>query len=253
MAGHSKWSKVKRMKGALDSKRGMLFSRLSKEITIAARMGGGNPSLNHRLRAAVQSARSQSMPNDNIERAIKKGTGELGAAAVEEMVYEGYAAGGIAVLVEAATDNKNRMAADMRQIFSKNHGSLGVPGSVSYLFHRVGQITVPLALATEDRILEIILDAGAEEIESDDSHHNITTPPDKLYAVSDALRAAGIEPDSQKLTFIPGTTVGITEESIADQVLKLCDSLEDNDDVLNVHSNFDISEDLLAAVHGGHN
>lgn len=166
MAGHSKWSKVKRMKGALDSKRGMLFSKLSKEITIATRMGGGNPSLNHRLRAAVQSARSQSMPNENIE---------------------------------------------------------------------------------------IILDVGAEEIESDDSHHNITTPPDKLYAVSEALRGAGIEPDSQKLTFIPEIMVGVTEEAIADQVLKLCDSLEDNDDVLNVHSNFDISEDLLAAVHGGHN
>jgi YebC/PmpR family DNA-binding regulatory protein len=250
MAGHSKWSKVKRLKGALDSKRGMLFSKLSKEITIAARMGGGNPALNHRLRAAVQSARSQSMPNDNIERAIKKGTGELGATAVEEMIYEGYAPGGVAVIVEAATDNKNRTAADMRQIFSKNHGSLGGPGSVSYLFHRRGLITVPVALAAEDRVLEIILDAGAEEMESDDSHHSITTPPDKLYAVSEALRGAGIEPDSQKLTFIPETTVAVTQVAIASQVLRLCDSLEENDDVLNVHSNFEISDDVLASVQG---
>jgi len=248
MAGHSKWSKVKRSKGALDTKRGMLFSKFSKEIMIAARMGGGSPQTNHRLRAAIQSARAQSMPNENIERAIKKGTGELGGAAVEEMVYEGYAPGGVAVIVEAATDNKNRTAADMRTIFSKNGGNLGGPGSVSYLFHRKGQVSVPAASAAEDRVLEIILEAGAEEMESDDTHHMILTPGDKLYAVAEALRGAGIEPESQKLTYIAEMAVTVAEEAPARQVLRLCEALEDNDDVLSVHANFEISDELLARV-----
>ena len=151
MAGHNKWSKIKRLKGALDVKRGKLFSRLSKEIVVAAKLGGGAPSTNPRLRAAIQAARAQSMPNENIERAIKKGTGELAAQAVEEIVYEGYAPGGVAVIVEAATDNKNRTAADLRLIFTKNHGNLATSGSVSFLFHRRGQITLPLTAADEDR------------------------------------------------------------------------------------------------------
>ncbi len=246
MAGHSKWSKVKRFKGALDAKRGMLFSKLSKEIMLAARMGGGNPSANHRLRAAILSARAQSMPNDNIERAIKKGTGELGAAAVEELIYEGYAPGGVAIVVEAATDNKNRTAADVRQIFTKHNGSLGGAGSVLFMFHRKGRIEIPAAAASEDRVLEIILDAGAEELETDVDQHHVTTPADKLYAVGEALRAAGIEPESQKLTFVAETTVGITEETVARQVIHLCEALDDNDDVLGVHANFDIPDDLLA-------
>lgn len=248
MAGHSKWSKVKRSKGALDTKRGMLFSRLSKEIMVAARMGGGNPQTNHRLRAAVQSARAQSMPNENIDRAIKKGIGELGGNAVEEMVYEGYAPGGVAVIVEAATDNKNRTAADMRIIFSKSGGHLGGPGSVSYLFHRKGQVSIPATQASEERVLEVILEAGAEEIETDAEHHTVLTPPDKLYAVADALRAVGIEPESQKLTYIADIAVSVAEEGPARQVLRLCESLEDNDDVLNVHANFEISDELLARV-----
>jgi YebC/PmpR family DNA-binding regulatory protein len=158
MAGHSKWSKVKRFKGALDAKRGRLFSKLSKEITVAAKLGGGNPSANPRLRAAIQAARTQSMPNDNIDRAVKKGTGELGSQTMEEIIYEGYAPGGVALIVEAATDNKNRTAADMRSIFSKNHGNLGGPGSVSFMFHRKGQITIPLACAGENRLFELIAD-----------------------------------------------------------------------------------------------
>ncbi len=248
MAGHNKWSKVKRLKGALDAKRGKLFSRFSKEITVAARLGGGNPAMNPRLRAAVQSARSASMPNDNIERAIKKGTGELGSQAVEEMVYEGYAPGGVALIVEAATDNKNRTAADMRLIFTKNHGNLGGPGSVSFMFHRKGQITVPIAAAAEDKLLEIILDAGAEELTSDDEHHVIITPPDQLYAVAETLKKATIEPDAQKLTYIPENSVTVSDEETAAQVLKLCDALDDCDDVLNVHANFDIPDDILAKV-----
>jgi YebC/PmpR family DNA-binding regulatory protein len=248
MAGHNKWSKVKRLKGALDAKRGRLFSRLSKEIAVAARLGGGNPDFNPRLRAAVLSARAQSMPNDNIDRAIKKGVGVPGEQAVEEMVYEGYAPGGVAVMIEAATDNKNRTAADLRLIFSKNHGNLGGQGSVAYLFHRKGQITVPVDRITEDRLLEILLEAGADELSADEDHHTVLTPPDQLYAVAEALKKAGVEPDSQKLTFLPGTSVAVTDPQVAAQVLKLCDALDDNDDVLSVHANFDIPDDVIARL-----
>lgn len=249
MAGHNKWSKVKRFKGALDAKRGKLFSRFSKEITVATKLGGGNPSMNPRLRAAIQAARSQSMPNENIERAIKRGTGEIESQAVEEIVYEGYAPGGVALIVETATDNRNRTAADMRSIFSKNHGNLGGPGSVSFMFHRKGHITVPTGAIGEDQLLEIILEAGAEELTSDEEHHIITTPPDHLYAVAESLRKAGIEPDNQKLTYQPENSVAVTDENTAAQVLRLYDALDDCDDVLSVHANFDISDEILAQVH----
>jgi YebC/PmpR family DNA-binding regulatory protein len=245
MAGHSKWSKVKRFKGALDAKRGRLFSKLSKEITVAAKLGGGQPSINPRLRAAIQAARTQSMPNENVERAIKRGTGELGAQSVEEIIYEGYAPGGVALLVEAATDNKNRTAADIRSIFSKNHGNLGGPGSVLFMFHRKGQITIPLSSTAENRLFEIAADAGADDLTSDGEHHIITTPPDQLYAVSEALKMASIEPDSQKLTYIPESSVAIEDPRTAVQVLKLCDALDDCDDVLSVHANFDIPDGIL--------
>ena len=249
MAGHSKWSKVKRFKGALDAKRGRLFSKLSKEITVAAKLGGSNPAANPRLRAAVQAAKAQSMPGDNIERAIKKASGEVGTQALEEIVYEGYAPGGVAVIVEAATDNKNRTAADLRSIFTKNHGNLGGPGSVSYLFQRKGLITVPLAAAEEDQLLEIILEAGAEELSRDDEHHVLTTPPESLYAIAESLRRAGIEPDSQKLTYVPASSVAVHDEQIAGQVLRLCEALDDCDDVLEVHANFEIPEAVLARAH----
>ena len=249
MAGHSKWSKVKRFKGALDAKRGKLFSKLSKEITIAAKLGGGNPSANPRLRAAIQAARSQSMPGDNIDRAIKKGSGEAGGEMVEEMVYEGYAPGGVALMVEAATDNKNRTAADMRSIFTKNRGNLGGPGSVSFMFHRKGQISLPLSVASEEKVLEVILEAGAEELGGDEEHYVITTPPDQLYAVAEALRKASLEPDAMKLTYVPENLVSIQDEQTATQVLRLCEALDDCDDVLNVHANFDIPDEILARVH----
>lgn len=248
MAGHSKWSKIKRTKGALDVKRGKLFSQLSKEITIATRLGGGNPAFNPRLRAAITSAKSQSMPNDNIERAIKKGTGELASAAVEELIYEAYAPGGVALVIETATDNKNRTAADIRTAMTKNHGNLGSSGSVAFMFHRKGQLTVTKSATDEDRILEIILDAGAEELASDEESFWITTPPDQLYAVAEALRTAGLEPDSQKLTFIPQNHVTVTDPKTAEQVLRLCDALDDLDDVTSVHANFDIPEDILAEI-----
>src|ERR1700720_3600618 len=169
MSGNSKWSKVKRFKGAIDAKRGQIFSKLSKEITIAAKSGGGDPNANPRLRSAIQAARAQSMPNDNVERAIKRGTGEDNEAThFEEIVYEGYGPGGVAMIVEAATDNKNRTAAEIRSIFSKNHGNLATSGSVSYMFKRKGQVAIPKEAAAEDRLLEIVLEAGAEDLASDD-------------------------------------------------------------------------------------
>src|SRR5580692_6741682 len=175
MAGHSKWSKVKRFKGALDAKRGKIFSRFSKEIMVAARMAGGDLDLNARLRTAVLAARAQNMPGDTIERAIKKGTGEIAGGIVEELMYEGYGPGGVALMVEAATDNKNRTAADIRRIFSKNHGNLAGPGAVAYLFKRKGQVAIPKEAAAEDRLLEIVLEAGAEDLASDDEFYIVTT------------------------------------------------------------------------------
>jgi len=249
MAGHSKWSKVKRIKGAIDVKRGKLFSKLSKEITVAARMGGGDPSGNPRLRAAVFAARAQSMPGDNIDRAIKRAIGGLADAHdYEEIVYEGYAPGGVALIVETATDNKNRTAADLRLIFTKNHGNLASSGSVSYMFKRKGQISVPQKATGEDELLDIILDAGADELNAEGELFIITTAPDHLYTVADALKSAGIPTDSQKLTYLPEIMTPVTDEAVAAQVLHLCDALEENDDVQNVHANFDLPEELLAKL-----
>src|SRR5712691_12320171 len=248
MAGHSKWSKVKRFKGVIDAKRGNLFSKLSKEISIAAKSGGGDPAANPRLRSAILAARWQSMPNDNIERAIKRGTGEgLDAQHFEEIIYEGYAPGGVAVIVEAATDNKNRTAAEIRSIFSKNQGNLASSGSVSYMFHKKGQISVPRGSIDEDRLLELALDAGAEELTTEEDQYLITTSHDQLYAGAEALKRAKVTTDGQKFTFIPDTTVPVADETVARQVLRLCDALED-DDVQNVYSNLDIPDELLARL-----
>ena len=248
MAGHSKWSKVKRFKGALDAKRGKIFSRFSKEIMVAARMGGGDLNLNPRLRTAVLAARAQNMPNDTIERAIKKGTGEIAGGIVEELMYEGYGPGGVAIIVEAATDNKNRTAADIRSTFAKNHGNLAASGAVSYMFRRKGQITVGRATVEEDKVLEIALEAGAEDLITDEDLYIVTTPHDHLYQVGEAIKNAGIHFETQKLTFVPNTTVAVVNDELASQVLRLCDALEDNDDVQSVHSNFDISDELLARL-----
>jgi YebC/PmpR family DNA-binding regulatory protein len=248
MAGHSKWSKVKRFKGALDAKRGKIFSRFSKEILVAARMGGGDLSLNPRLRTAVLAARAQNMPSDTIERAIKKGTGEIEGGIVEELMYEGYGPGGVAIIVEATTDNKNRTAADIRSIFAKNHGNLAGSGAVSYMFRHKGLITVGKQAVDEDKLMEIALDAGAEDLTTDEDLYLVTTPHDRLYQVGEALKNAGIQIESQKLTFLPNTTVPVVKEELASQVLRLCDALEDNDDVQNVYSNFDISDELLTRL-----
>ncbi len=249
MAGHSKWSKVKRAKGALDVKRGTLFSKFSKEISVAARLGGGDPEGNPRLRSVIEMARAQSMPNDNIERAIKRGTGEgVDASHIEELIYEGYGPGGVALIVTAATDNKNRTAAEMRHIFSKHDGHLATSGSVSYMFHKKGRITVPSAAIAEDRLLEIVLEAGAEDLTSEEGEYVVLTPPDQLYAVAEALKHASVTTDGQKFTFIPDTTVPVVDEAAALQVLRLCDSLEDDDDVQNVYANLDIPDEVLARL-----
>jgi YebC/PmpR family DNA-binding regulatory protein len=252
MAGHSKWSKVKRFKGAIDAKRGKIFSKLSKEITIAAKAGGGDSDGNPRLRSAILAARAQSMPNDNIERAIKRGTGEdKNAQQFDEIVYEGYGPGGVAIIVEAATDNKNRTGAEVRSIFTKNSGNLASSGSVSYMFHRKGQITVPRANIEEDRLLGLVLETGAEELTTEEDEYVIITSHDQLYAVAEALKNAGVITDGQKFTFIPDTTVPVADENVARQVLRLCDALEDDDDVQNVYSNLEIPDQLLAMTHAG--
>ena len=248
MAGHSKWSKVKRFKGTLDAKRGKLFSKLAKEILVSARMSGGDPDLNPRLRSAVLAARAQNMPNDTIERAIKKGTGEISGGMVEELIYEGYGPDGVALIVEAATDNKNRTAAEIRSIFSKNHGHLAASGAVSYMFKRRGQLTVLRSAVQEDQLLEIVLDAGAEDVTTDEDLYVVTTPHDRLYQVGEAIRKQGINIEAQKLVFIPDNTVAVTNETTATQVLRLYDALDDNDDVQNVYGNFDISDELLTRL-----
>ncbi len=249
MSGHNKWSKVKRLKGALDAKRGNLFSKFSREITMAARMGGRDMNTNFRLRGAVQAARAQNMPGDTIDRAIKKGTGELESQAIEELVYEGYAPGGVAVLLEAMTDNRNRTAANLREIFSKFHGNLATSGSVAYMFHKKGQIGVPMGgkvnPSDEDRLLELALEAEAEEFSNEGDSFLVTTAPDRLYAVGEALRKAEVPVDSMKLTYIPETTVSVADEKVASQVIHLCDALDECDDVQAVHANFDIPEEVL--------
>lgn len=248
MAGHNKWSKVKRLKGALDAKRGKLFSKLAKEIVIAAKIGGGDVNGNARLRTAVQTARDQNMPNDNIERAIKKGSGELASEAIEEILYEGYAPGGVALLIEVATDNRNRSAADMRTIFTKNNGSLGSSGSVAYQFKRCGQILVPVEAIGEDRMLEIALEAGAEDISSDDEFHTIQTVPEQLYQVGEAIRETGLPIQSQQFVYLPENTVAVNDEATAAQVLRLYETLDDYDDTQHVFANFDIPDDILDRI-----
>ena len=248
MAGHNKWSKVKHIKGAADAKRSKLFSKFSKEITIAARDGGGDPDLNPRLRSAVLAARKQSMPAENIERAIKKGTGELAGEAIEEVVYEGFGPGGVAFLIEVATDNKNRSPADIRSIFNKNGGNMGSAGSVAYLFDRKGEIRVPATAASEDKMLEAAMDAGADDVSGDQEEHVVLTPVETLFTAASALARDGIESTSQKLVFVPRTLVPVTDQATAAQLFKLYEALDDYDDTQNVYANFDIADELMESL-----
>ena len=248
MSGHSKWSTIKRKKGAADAKRGRIFTRLIKEITVAARMGGGDPEGNPRLRSAIATAKSENMPKDNIERAIKKGTGELEGAVYEEISYEGYGPGGVAVLVDCMTDNKNRTVADIRHAFSKSGGNLGETGCVSWMFDKKGSIMVEKDNIDEEELMDKALEAGAEDVIEEDNVYQVITAPEDFETVREALEADGIKFVEAAVTMIPQNVVEITDEKPARQILKLLESLEDHDDVQSVSSNFDISDELMEAV-----
>ena len=245
MAGHNKWSKIKRKKGVNDAKRGALFTKLIREITVAAREGGGSVDFNARLRLAVDTAKAASMPAENIDRAIKKGTGELEGVSYEEVTYEGYGPGGVALFIECLTDNTNRTVADVRHALTKCDGSLGTDGSVAWQFDRKGQLVVDATRHGEEAVFEAAIEAGAEDVEGDEEELVVTTEPGDFAAVRDGLEAAGIEVSSAELTRIPKNEVAVTGKD-AEKLLKLLDMLDDLDDVQKVHSNADIDEAVLA-------
>lgn len=247
MSGHSKWASIKHKKGKLDAKRGQIFTKLIREITIAARMGGGDPDMNPRLRVAIAAAKAQNMPADNIERAIKRGTGELEGVAYEEVTYEGYGPGGVAVLVECQTDNKNRAVAEIRRIFSKCGGNLASAGAVSWNFDTKGLIEGELSGKSEDDLLEAALEAGADDASVDEGFFTVTTEPSTLLQVSEVIRKKGFNISSAKIAKIPKTTVKLTGKE-AEQMLRLMESLEDADDTQNVWANFDIDEKEMESL-----
>lgn len=242
MAGHSKWAKVKRFKGAIDAKRGKIFSKLSKEITIAAKLGGGDPNMNPRLRLALLKSRAANMPNDNIERAIKKGTGGGEAVSFEDLTYEIYAPHGVALLVEVSTDNRNRTAADIRSLVTKSGGSIATPGSVSRLFQRRGQVVVAREAASEDQLMEAALEAGAEDFKAEEQGYEILTEPAVFEAVHKQIEAKGIKADVAEITWLPTITVPLNGEAVSN-VNKLIDALEENDDVKDVYSNAEFPDE----------
>ncbi len=250
MSGHSKWHSIKHAKGAADAARGRVFARLARQIEVAARSGGGDVEGNPTLRSMVQKARDSSMPKDNIERAIKRGTGELEGVTYESINYEGYAPNGIAVFVEVLTDNRNRTGAEIKNIFSRNGGSMAEPGAVAWQFERKGLITLPKSAGSEDDVMLAALEAGAEDVTDLGETWQITTPATETAAVRDALSAAGMEVGSVDLTLLASTTIEIADEGSAKQVLRVIDALEDHDDVQNVYANFDIPDDVLQAVVG---
>ncbi len=249
MSGHSKWSTIKRKKGAADAKRGQIFSKLSRAIIVAAKEGGGDPEANVTLAAAIQKARDNSMPKDTIERAIQRGAGGAEGDSYESILYEGYAPGGVAVICTILTDNRNRTAADLRYIFTKNGGSLGTPGSVAWQFERKGVVMVEGDGVDEDELMLVALENGAEDVAEDGSQWQVTVDPAEFMQLRGALEEAGIAYASAELTMIPKTTVEPTEKE-ARQVLRMVDALEENDDVQDVYANFDISEEILEAVAG---
>jgi YebC/PmpR family DNA-binding regulatory protein len=243
MAGHSKWAKVKHFKGALDAKRGKIFSKLSKEITIAAKIGGGNPDMNPRLRMVLLKCRGANMPSDNIERAIKKGTGGGETANFEDLTYEIYGPHGVAVLVEVSTDNRNRTASEIRSLVTKNGGSIATQGAVSRLFRRKGQIIIPRAAADEDALMEVALEAGAEDFKAEEQGYEIITDPAHFEAVHKQVEAKGIKADMAVVTELPTVTVPLPSEQAAAAVNRLVEALEDHDDVKEVYSNEEGPED----------
>jgi len=249
MSGHSKWHTIKHKKGAADAKRGKLFSKLSRAIIVAAKEGGGDPSGNLSLQNAIEKAKSYSMPKDNIDRAIAKGAGAgADSESFETIVYEGYGPEGVAVIVEALTDNRNRTAADVRHMFAKYGGNLGTTGAVAWQFERRGIVIVTAAGVDEDELFLAAVDGGAEDIEEDGSVFQVTSTPESLVGVREAIEAAGFTVESAELGMIPKTTVAVADESSVKQLMRMIDALEDNDDVQEVYANFDIDEAVLEAV-----
>jgi YebC/PmpR family DNA-binding regulatory protein len=250
MSGHSKWATIKHKKGALDAKRGKLFTKLIREMTIAARIGGGDPGSNPRLRTAVDKAKGANMPADNITRAIKKGTGELEGTTYEDLQLEGYGPGGVAILVEGSTDNRNRTVSEIRHLFTKNGGNLGGAGSVAYMFKPKGVIAIAADKTTEEKLMEIALDAGAEDIESESQGFVVYTTQHDFEAVRDAIKKAGIEPDEAEVKKLADNNIAL-EGAKAQQLLKLVEALDDHDDVQNVWDNSDISEKEMEEAAAG--
>jgi YebC/PmpR family DNA-binding regulatory protein len=244
MSGHSKWSTIRHKKGAADAKRGKIFTKLIKEITVAARMGGGDPESNPRLRTAVAAAKAENMPKDNIERGIKKGTGELEGVSYEESTYEGYGPGGAAVMVESLTDNKNRAVADIRHIFSKNGGNLGENGCVAWMFDKKGYISVEKSAADEETLMEAALEAGAEDVREDGASFEVITAPEDLEAVREAIEDSNIPFVDAEVTMLPQTTANLQGKE-AEQMMRLMESLDDCDDVQKVYTNADIPEEYV--------
>jgi YebC/PmpR family DNA-binding regulatory protein len=251
MSGHSKWKTIQHKKGAADAKRGKIFSRMSKEIMLIAKAGGGNPETNASLRTVIQKARSYNMPADNIERAVKKGTGELAAAALEEVTYEGFAPGGVSVVVKALTDNKNRAAAEIRHIFTKHGTNFAALGSVSRGFKRKGQIFVDASAVPEEKLMDIVLEAGADDMQLDGDQFEILTEPPQFDAVVAALDKAGIPKTSAEVTLVPDTYVAVREKAAASSILRFVEDLEENEDVQNVYTNLDVDDAILAELSKG--
>ncbi len=245
MSGHSKWSTIKRKKGANDAKRGKIFTKLIKEITIAARMGGGDPEGNPRLRSAITAAKGENMPKENIDRAIKKGTGDLDGAVYEEILYEGYGPGGVAVLVETMTDNKNRTVADVRHFFAKSGGNLGESGCVGWMFDKKGTISVDREGINEEELMDLALDAGAEDVIEEGDSFQIVTAPESFNDVVDQLEKNNVKLAEASLSMVAQNNIEVTEEKTARSLLRLLENLEDHDDVQKVHANFDIADDLM--------
>ncbi len=250
MSGHSKWATIKHKKAATDARRGKVFTKVIRELTIAARVGGADPVSNPRLRTAIAAAKNENMPNDNIERAIQRGTGQLEGETLDEITYEGYGPGGVGMLVQIVTSNKNRTASEIRHLFSKNGGNLAEAGAVGWMFHRKGDIVIPKEQADEDKLMGIVLDAGAEDLRDDGSTWEVTTPPEAMEKVREALAAANIKPASAEVAWLPQNFVKLTGAQ-AQQMLRMMEALEDHDDVQHVYANFDIDEkEIQAAVAG---
>ena len=249
MSGHSKWATIKHKKGALDAKRGKIFTRLIKEITMAAKSGGGDPEGNPRLRTAIAAAKAENMPADNIKRAVQRGTGELPGATYEEITFEGYGPGGVALLVDVTTDNRNRTVSEIRHAFGKNGGNLGESGSVAWMFHKKGSIVVPKNAAKEDDLMNLILENGGEDLNDDGENWEITTDPGAYEGVLDAIKKAGIEVAHSEVGMVPQNYIKL-EGPAANQMIRLLEAIEDHDDVQNVYSNFDVDQKQLEEVAG---